>query len=124
MKVAIRSFVNRPKVKPEVHKKGSKVETAGYISAERRIREMIKAGERLDTYRKMRYDSNELSDELLETLPADPTRAKGFDMADASMLKNNVVEPMRRNALKKPADLSPAPSKEPAKAPDPIPVAG
>jgi len=60
----------------------SKVETAGYSSAERQITDMIRAGIRLGEYRREMYDFED--GEKIDDEYFDPTRRRNYDMADAS----------------------------------------
>lgn len=58
-------------------------ESAGYITAQQRIENIINAGHRLEMYRKEQFDfPNGKIDESFN----DPTRSPNFDMADASTL--------------------------------------
>ena len=62
-----------------------KVQKIGYVPAKKRIEDIINAGMRLKDFRASQYDFPE-GTEIDETLN-DPTRAKNFDLADASQLK-------------------------------------
>lgn len=67
--------------KPEQNDGKSLVESAGYISAQKRIENMILAGQRLSDYRKSSYDfkpGQEIDDNFF-----DPTRKGNYDLADA-----------------------------------------
>lgn len=66
--------------KPEINSGERLVETAGYMSAQKRIENMILAGQRLVDYRKNHYD---FQDGEIDENFTDPTRSPGFDMADA-----------------------------------------
>lgn len=59
------------------------VETAGYISAERQINNLISAGKRLKDWRSNQFD---FPDGKIDESFSDPTRAGNFDLADATML--------------------------------------
>lgn len=61
----------------------SMVETAGYMSAQDRIENIIRAGERLILSRSEQYD---FTDDNLDEDFEDPTRSKNFDLSDASNL--------------------------------------
>jgi len=76
------------------------VERAGYISAQKRIENMILAGQRLVEYRKHQFDfiGNEIDEDF-----EDPTRNPNFDMADASQLQLALQESLRQ-AKKKPVE--------------------
>ena len=74
------------------------VETQGYIPADIQIEQMLSAGIRLDEYRKEKYDfgpDEEVPDDFI-----DPTRNKGFDLADGSLLAKGVVNRLEDSALK------------------------
>ena len=77
-----------PKIRPKkiYERTGGKVhvETAGYISAQQQITNLIDAGERLVQYRKESYDIPIGAED--EDPPIDPTRNPNFDLADASEL--------------------------------------
>lgn len=93
----------------------SKTETAGYIPAEKLIESFIVAGRRLDASRKQQFDFDEG-----ETIPddfVDPTRAPGYDLADASLATQAVGTRLRdqaREARKQKAETKPpeSPPKE------------
>jgi len=63
------------------------VETAGYQPAQDRIEDLILAGQRLQLSRAEQYDfpGTKPDEEFF-----DPTRARGFDMADAFQLKEQL----------------------------------
>ena len=73
---------DRIKQKPEVNSGKMRVELKGYISNEKRIQNIIDAGNRLMTARAMQYDfqPGEKIDENL----VDITRTPGYDPADAT----------------------------------------
>nr|WAE43495.1 MAG: hypothetical protein [Microviridae sp.] len=81
-------FTTPPVLIPEVNKEPSMVETAGYISSQQQIENLINAGQRLDDYRKMQYDSDQEGYD--EDTSFDVTRSANFDMADASQLSLNL----------------------------------
>ena len=58
------------------------VETAGYVSTEKRITNMILAGQRLVESRRTQYDLE--GDYESEDIDLDPTRDPGYDLADAT----------------------------------------
>lgn len=60
------------------------VETAGYVSAKKRIETIMLAGQRLKDWRENMFDFN--SDQEIDWSVEVPTRRKGFDMAEASQL--------------------------------------
>lgn len=78
------------------------VETAGYISKNRRIQIMMQAGKRLVEIRKEMFDYYDK--EVPEDPPIDPTRAGNYDLADASQYLNDHI--VRKEVFrKKRADL-------------------
>lgn len=64
------------------------VETAGYVSADQRITNLIRAGQRLEESRRAYYDYMP-GDDLNEDR-YDPTRDKDFDIVDAQNLSNTI----------------------------------
>nr|QJB18851.1 MAG: hypothetical protein [Microvirus sp.] len=78
----IQGFANRPKATPEVLSKEKKVETAGYQSSSKRIKQMIECGIRLEQSRSDQYDSDNLNDDP----PVNPYRRKNLDCTDAYLL--------------------------------------
>lgn len=72
---------------PEKNSGISPVEKVGYIPAQKRIENLILAGQRLIESRKNQFDfiGNEIDEEFY-----DPTRDPNFDMADASQLAFSV----------------------------------
>lgn len=75
----------RFKDKPEENSGESLVEKAGYVSAQKRIENLILAGHRLQEYRKSQFDFE--SEQELDEDFSDPTRAKNFDLADGFQLE-------------------------------------
>lgn len=71
---------DRVRQPPEVNPGGSNVDRAGYISAHKRIENIMYAGQRLVQSRREMYDFE--GDEIDEDFN-DPTRSKNYDMADA-----------------------------------------
>ena len=65
---------------PEARSGRVLVETAGYVSAEKRITNLLLAGQRLDSARKEAYD---FPDGQIDENFVDPTRASNYDIADA-----------------------------------------
>lgn len=84
MKGIYDQFNNRPMLELEPGGGDVVVETAGYISTERSIRELMEAGQRLVESRADYYD---LVDGQDDGRPIDPTRSGSFDLADATLLK-------------------------------------
>lgn len=70
------------------------VEVAGYVPQHLRIQQMIDAGERLNNYRKGYdfEDGEDVPDDFY-----DPTRDRGFDMADASMMREQSFDNIRES---------------------------
>lgn len=75
------------------------VETAGYVSAERRIMSLIRAGQQLDSFRKEQFDFAD-GQEIDENF-YDPTREPGYDLADASMALNDLNNKQQAKELEK-----------------------
>lgn len=80
---------NRIHSKPEINSGVTKVEVAGYLSKKKRIDNIILAGERLIQARKDMYDY--VGTDLDPDIPLDPTRSKGFDLADASRISQEIA---------------------------------
>lgn len=74
---------------PEINSGELLVETAGYISAKERIENIMLAGQRLDNYRKGRFDFED--EKSIDMSFVDPTREKGFDLADATQAELGVT---------------------------------
>jgi len=76
----IQTRYNLSKRKPEIHAKRNKVERSGYVSAQKRIENLIQAGVRLKSYRQEQYDfdHNNIDEDAY-----DRTRRKGYDMGEA-----------------------------------------
>lgn len=116
------AWVCRPHAKLELNDGVSNVETAGYVSAERRITDMINAGQRLVDYRREHFDSVDIKPG--EDLEIDPTRRPGFDMADASQIiegfkrrKRVVEKPKKASTEVVKEDQKDVPIPEPAEKP-------
>lgn len=86
------------------------VETAGYLSAERRIMSLIRAGQQLDSFRKEQFDFAD-GQEIDENF-YDPTREPGFDLADASMALNDLNNKQQAEELEKASPPAPEAPKE------------
>jgi len=71
------------------------VETAGYIPAQKRIEQIMQAGQRLMDYRKEQFDFWEQIDESFH----DPTRDPNFDMADAFRLAEEANARIRAHKI-------------------------
>lgn len=89
------------------------VETAGYISPEQQIRNLIDAGERLNAFRDEMYDYN--NDYIITgDEEVDPTRSGNYDLADAFQDSLKVNQRLKKQAeeAKKNADVNNVVSKD------------
>jgi hypothetical protein len=77
----------RSKDTPEVNSGEKLVETAGYLPAEKRITNIMLAGQRLSDYRKATFD---FPDGNIDEDFYDPTRDKNFDIVDAQNLASTI----------------------------------
>lgn len=76
---------DRYRTPPEINNGETLVETAGYIPAQKKIENMILAGQRLVDYRKSQnYD---FADGKIDEDFMDPTRSPNFDLADATQMQ-------------------------------------
>ena len=75
---------DKNKAIPEVIDKETIVEQTGYEPADRKIMNMIYAGQRLKEARKEMYDFDGENDDY--DTPIDPTRKLGLDLAEASQI--------------------------------------
>lgn len=124
MKRKFYTHYDPPKTDEEVNEGELLVETAGYIPAKQLIEQMIFAGQRLAEFRAEMYDygPDDEDDGMV-----DPTRRPNFDMADASMMmdevESKVISAKKTAAQKagsevaenKPAEASGGPSEGPEK---------
>lgn len=81
---------DRPEKKFKELKDNSFVETAGYISGQQQIENILMAGERLSEYRKEAYDFG--VDESVPDNYIDPTRNPNVDMVDIDNLQKGVID--------------------------------
>lgn len=88
-KVFYTKYDRPPKIFVESCGGPSLVETAGYITAEQRINNLISAGRRLVEARKYQYD---FPDGKIPDGYSDPTRSKDFDMSDATQIDLKLAE--------------------------------
>lgn len=107
---------NRDKAPRDYESGGGKpiVETAGYVPADVRIKELLLAGERLAEYRAERYDwpnGSIVDDDHI----VDPTRRPGYDMADAAQaalhikpIPTNVSPPQKEEVDEKKVEDEPS----------------
>lgn len=70
----------RVRQKPEVNDGKTSVDRAGYISAQKRIENIMYAGQRLVQARREMFD---FEGDKFDPSFSDPTRNKNYDMADA-----------------------------------------
>lgn len=112
---------NRPVRIPEKNTGETLVEVKGYITAEKRINDMINAGMRLQESRKELYDFYDGNAADLSF--SDPTRSPNYDMADAFQSQVAAKNRLRRSQMAQEASKmgsegnnTPEPSKEPVKA--------
>lgn len=80
------------------------VETAGYISAEQRIINIMRAGQRLQETRREMYDYDYEDDIDEDNIYDDPTRDPGYDMADATQTSLSLKS---RERVKKAESIAP-----------------
>lgn len=103
---------NHSKTPPEINSGISLVEKAGYIPAKARIENMIMAGQRLIEHRASLYDSDNFKEGAIPDDYIDPTRSKNFDMADATMYKQNVENNIKQRELLKASQTAQEPQDE------------
>lgn len=87
---------NRQKYIPERNSGVKIVETAGYISSQQRIENMILAGQRLTAFRSEQYDFPD--EKSVDDNFYDPTRNRGLDLAEATMIQNQVTSRLEQQA--------------------------
>lgn len=93
--------LNKAKTRPvqgEIISSETITEQSGYIEPKRQIEDMIMAGRRLDEARKNQYDFD--SEDSIDESAYDPTRAKNFDLSDASQIQFEANERLREQRLK------------------------
>ena len=100
---------------PEVNSGEILVETAGYLSTEKRINNMLLAGQRLMESRRIQYDLE--GDYDNEDIDLDPTRDPGYDLADAtqamlSLEQKAESQKPRKETEEKGAEIAPPPDQE------------
>lgn len=70
--------------KPEINSGEILVQTAGYISKERRIKSLMWAGRRIEELRSLgAFDVLPGETKNINQIKLDPTRSKGYDLSDA-----------------------------------------
>lgn len=72
----------RVRSKPEINDGITRVEKSGYIPAKTRIEQFIRAGVRLNDYKKEMFDTD-IGYQDWESVNIDPTRSGNYDMVDA-----------------------------------------
>lgn len=106
MNKLLQTHYNRLKQPPQKIDQKEIIETAGYISKEKRISQLIAAGERLLAIRKGYDVQNGESDDI----DIDPTRRKDFDLTDAddclaraeATIKNVAERSKKKEVVKNP----------------------
>lgn len=92
----VRSHRDPPHAVPERMDPNSKTEKHGHVPLNKRIEEMVLAGQRLDRSR-MGYDTLNPNDPDPEI---DPTRRKDYDLAEATQEQNAVTDRLQDSAKK------------------------
>lgn len=96
---------------PEFNSGKKLVETAGYIPAQKRIENLMLAGQRLVAHRMELYDCP-AGENFDDTLPCDPTRSGDFDLADGTQLAHGVnarlAEQADKSAKKESKEVAPS----------------
>lgn len=119
----INTYDNRIRSPKEVNNGPVLVETAGYIKHSDRIKELLKAGERLDAERGQYQFSSE--EKIDESMSADRTMAPDYDLAEATQAKlalDKKIAAAMANPMKKggePERVQDTTPKEPENAQDP-----
>lgn len=75
---------------PEIFSSDSIIDPSGYISPKQRITNLIRAGERLDQYRRELYDLQH--DQEDDGIWMDEMRAPGLDYADITQIQRRAME--------------------------------
>ncbi|QXP44126.1 MAG: hypothetical protein [Arizlama microvirus] len=96
------STYSEKKRKPEKNSGEIKVEVTGYIDSETRITNLILAGQRLEQSRKEQYDFPDYKS--IDDDFTDPTRARNFDLAEASQLQYSTELKLKDIEFKQKAD--------------------
>lgn len=89
----------RVRQKPEVNDGKTSVDRAGYISAQKRIENIMYAGQRLVHARREMFD---FEGDKFDPSFSDPTRNKNYDMADAfqdSLINQERLAKAKRDLL-------------------------
>lgn len=85
---------NWPDTRGEWNSGESIVDPSGYISPKQRIQNLIRAGERLEEFRREQYDYEHGEEDDGEWL--DPMRTPGLDLADISRIQSHALDRIRR----------------------------
>lgn len=88
--------LRRKKPVKEINDGETVVDMAGYIPAKAQIESLIMAGQRLVDHRRQLYDF--APDQQVDEDFIDPTRSRGFDMADASTMADDVNARLKESA--------------------------
>lgn len=88
----------------------SSVERAGYIPAKQKVENLMMAGVNLYDYRRENYDIGH-GETIDENIAIDPTR-KGLDMAEASMIAEEVAQRIKEAAKEANKPIEPEQSVE------------
>lgn len=80
----------------EVISSKSIVDPSGYVDAQTRIENLMRAGERLDEYRRDMYQYGP-DDDYDDDSSDDPTMEPGYDLADAHYQKQKALSRLRRS---------------------------
>lgn len=76
----------------------SMVDPSGYVSPKQRIENLIRAGERLDEFRREQYDYDTLEEDDGEW--TDPMRTPGLDLADVHRIRQETLRRMSSRAAR------------------------
>lgn len=80
---------------PEKNSGKKMIEKIGYIPAQKRIENLLLAGQRLKDFRESQFDFPD--EESIDHDFFDPTRAKNFDLADASQMQYDITGRLNRS---------------------------
>jgi len=80
---------------PEKNSGKKMIEKIGYIPAQKRIENLLLAGQRLKDFRDSQFDFPD--EKSIDHDFFDPTRAKNFDLADASQMQYDITGRLNRS---------------------------
>lgn len=104
--------------KGEVISQETKTDTAGYVSAEVQIREMLQAGINLKNYRREHYGAVTDDDDEIDNLEPDPTASGNFDPVDAQQYVESLAAKMQSsNPAPQPPEVPPVAEGDPVSPP-------